>query len=88
MYAQTIIASLEAKIKGEGWHRKRNNDDDKSSNYTQDLATQLEQLRASICDAVYKIDMTVNARLQVLALQGESVKGLFENAGVPVPAGY
>lgn len=80
--------SLEGKIKGEGWHRKCNNGDSKRDNYARDLATQLEQLRASICDSVYKIDITVKAGLQVLALQGTSVKELFENAGVPVPAGY
>lgn len=49
---------------------------------------QLEELRASICDAVHKIDMTVKAGLQILALQGKTVKELFEKAGVPVPAGY
>lgn len=83
--AQTIIMSLEGKIKGDGWHRKR---DGKSDNYTRDLGVQLGQLRMSICNTVFHIDMTVKDGLQFLELQGKSVKDLFEHAGVPIPAGF
>jgi len=87
LVAQTTIFSLERKIKGDGWHRKRNGDG-KSDDYSRDLGVQLGQLRASICDTLFQIDMTVKAGLRVLALQGKSVKELFKNAGVTVPAGF
>ena len=52
------------------------------------LANALNDLRASIGQAREGVALALQGGLGVLAAQGKSIRGLFENAGLAVPPGF
>ena len=48
----------------------------------------LHKLQSNVDSAVQHINDTITADIEVLKIQGKSVKQLFDDANVPVPPGF
>jgi hypothetical protein len=102
--AQSIINQLEGKINndfggskgtgrrnggdGHGRGKGKGKGQGKNRINTDELANQLNDLRASIGKARDGIALALQGGVNVLQQQGKSIKQLFEDAGLAVPQGF